>query len=241
MLRRARVAAHRGSDVERFAWERSPSSAIRSAPLSGSHPEDAIQWAVREMKKDGLDNVHTEPVKVPHWVRGQESIEITAPRRAPMVMLGLGNSIGTPAEGVEAEVLVVRSFEELDAAGARVKGRIVLFNAPFTNYGETVQFRGAGPSRAAALGAVAALVRSVGPAGLRLPHNGSPAGMRRGCPQIPAAALTTEDSGPAPAHAGSRHPGPLRLRWRRSSSRCRLLQQSSTELRGRETPGEVCW
>ena len=93
--------------------------------------------------------------------------------------------------GVEGDVLVVRSFEELDAAGPRAKGHIVLFNALFTNYGETVQYRSTGPSRAAALGAVASLVRSVGPAGLRLPHTGA---LRSadGTPQIPAAAISTE-------------------------------------------------
>jgi len=146
------------------------------------------------MKKDGLENVHTEPVKVPHWVRGQESAEIVSPRRQRLVMLGLGNSLGTTPAGIEADVLVVRSYEELDAAGSRVKGRIVAFNVPFTTYGETVQFRSNGPSRAAMLGAVAALVRSVGPPGLRLPHTGA-LRYADGAPQIPAAAITTEDAG----------------------------------------------
>ena len=59
-------------------------------------------------------------------------------------MLGLGNSVGTAPEGVEGELLIVHSFQELDAAGPRIKGKIVLFNVPFTNYGETVQFRGGG-------------------------------------------------------------------------------------------------
>src|SRR6185295_12105422 len=144
-----------------FAWDRlAEIGDTFGNRLSGSQAlEDAIQWAVVQMKKDGLENVRTDPVKVPHWVRGQESIEITAPRKQPMVMLGLGNSVGTPPEGVEAEVVVVRSFQELEAAGDRVRGRIVLYNVPFTNYGETVQFRATGPSRAAALGGVAALVR----------------------------------------------------------------------------------
>src|SRR5512138_2025784 len=108
-------------------------------------------------------------------------------------MLGLGNSIGTPPEGIEADLLVVRDFQELDAAAPRVKGRIVLFNAPFTNYGETVQYRSAGPSRAAALGAVAALVRSVGPPGLRTPHTGA-LRYADGVREIPAAAVTVEDA-----------------------------------------------
>jgi carboxypeptidase Q len=178
-----------------FAWERlAYIGDTFGNRLSGSQSlEDAIQWAVSEMKKDGLENVHTEPVKVPHWVRGQESAEIVSPRRQRVVMLGLGNSVGTPPAGVEGDVLVVRSFAELDTAGTRVKGRIVLFNVPFTNYGETVQFRSNGPSRAALLGAVAALVRSVGPPGLRLPHTGA-LRYADGAPQIPAAAITAEDA-----------------------------------------------
>src|SRR5262245_7679540 len=121
----------------RFAWERlALLGDTFGHRLSGSQSlEEAIQWAAAEMKKDGLDNVHTEPVKVPHWVRGQESLEVIAPRARSLVMLGLGNSVGTPAAGVEGDVLIVRNFEELDSAGSRVKGRIVLFNVPFTNYG----------------------------------------------------------------------------------------------------------
>src|SRR5205823_11138588 len=118
---------------------------------------------------------------------------ITGPRHHAMVMLGLGNSIGTPPDGLEAEVVSVRSFAELDAAASRIKGRIVLFNVAFTNYGETVQYRSTGPSRAAGLGAIAALVRSVGPPGLRLPHTGA-LRYTDGLPQIPAAAITTEDA-----------------------------------------------
>ena len=179
----------------RFAWERlALLGDTFGNRLSGSQNlEDAIDWAVAEMKKDGLENVRKEPVKVPHWVRGMESVEIVSPGRHPLVMLGLGNSVGTPPEGVEADLLVVRSFQELDTAGDRVRGKIVLFNVPFTTYGETVQYRASGPSRAAALGAAAMLVRSVGPAGLRTPHTGS---LRYADdqPRIPAAAITAEDA-----------------------------------------------
>jgi carboxypeptidase Q len=224
----------------RFAWERlAMLGDTFGHRLSGSRSlEEAIQWAVGEMKKDGLENVHTEPVKVPHWVRGQESLEVISPRARPLVMLGLGNSVGTPAAGVEGDVLIVRSFEELESAGSRVKGRIVLFNVPFTNYGETVQYRGSGPSRAAALGAVAALVRSVGPPGLRLPHTG---GLKYtdGAPQIPAAAITTEDADFV-----------QRMHDRGTTVRVRLKMDAKFlpdadsfnvvgEIRGREKPDEV--
>jgi carboxypeptidase Q len=223
-----------------FAWDRlALIGDTFGNRLSGSQAlEDAIQWAVAEMKKDGLENVHTEPVKVPHWIRGRESVELTSPRPMPLVMLGLGNSIGTPAEGIEADVLVVRNFEELDAAADRVKGRIVLYNAPFTNYGETVQFRGTGPSRAAAMGAVAALVRSVGPPGLRLPHTGA-LRYAEGAPQIPAAAITSEDADRL-----------QRMQDRGTRVRVRLKMEAKFlpdadsfnvvgELRGREKPDEV--
>ncbi|MCA1563525.1 MAG: peptidase M28 family protein, partial [Acidobacteria bacterium] len=181
--------------ADRFAWERLAFLGDTFGHrLSGSDAlEDTIRWAAEEMKEDGLENVRLEAVKVPHWVRGQESAEIVAPRRHPMAVLGLGNSVGTPPGGVEAEILVVRTFQELTAAGDRVKGRIVFFNAPFTNYGETVQYRAAGPSRAASLGAVAVLVRSVGPAGLRTPHTGA-LRYAEGLPQIPAAGISAEDA-----------------------------------------------
>jgi len=207
--------------------------------LSGSPNLDAaIHWAVDEMTKDGLENVHTEPVKVPHWVRGHESLEIAGPIPQPLVLLGLGNSVGTPAGGIEAELLVVHSFEELDAAHDRVKGRIVLFNVPFTNYGETVKFRTAGPSRTGALGAAAMLVRSVGPAGLRTPHTGTLV-YAAGQPQIPAAAVTTEDAARLQRMVDRGTTVRLRL-----SMDAHFLPDADSanvvgEIRGRERPDEV--
>lgn len=162
--------------------------------LSGSASlERAIDWVLAEMKHDGLANARTQPVKVPHWVRGRESVTLVSPRMAPLPMLGLGGSIGTPAAGITAPVLVVSSFEELTAKGAEAKGRIVLFDAPFTDYGATGQYRRAGAIAAARSGAVALLIRSVGPYGIRTPHTG---GMRYDSTvtRIPAAALAMEDA-----------------------------------------------
>ncbi|HEX8456729.1 MAG TPA: M28 family metallopeptidase [Pyrinomonadaceae bacterium] len=161
--------------------------------LSGStNLERAIQWALAEMRADGLDNVRAEKVMVPHWVRGAESLELTSPFARSLSMLGLGNSVGTPPEGITAEAVVVRSFDELDALGEqRVRGRIVVYNVPFTTYGATVQYRGAGASRAARYGAVAALVRSVTPVSLQTPHTGA-LNYAADQPQIPAAAITIE-------------------------------------------------
>ncbi len=162
--------------------------------LSGSPQlQAAIEWAVAEMKKDGLDNVHTEPAMVPHWVRGAERAEIVKPIPQPLTMVGLGNSVGTPSAGVEAQTLVVTNFDDLQRRSREAAGRIVVFNVPFTSYGETVAYRTDGPSRAARAGAVAMLLRSVGPPGLRTPHTGV---LRYAddAPKIPAAAISTEDA-----------------------------------------------
>jgi carboxypeptidase Q len=224
----------------RFAWERlALLGDTFGNRLSGSSAlEDAIRWAVAEMKKDGLEHVRAEPVKVPHWVRGQESVEIVSPHRSPLVMLGLGNSVGTPPEGIEAEVLVVRNFTELEAAGDKVKGKIVLFNVPFTNYGETVQYRSSGPSRAAVLGAVAVLVRSVGPSGLRTPHTGA-LRYTDGQPKIPGAAISTEDADRLQRMQGRGTTVRLRLKMEAAFLPDADSANVIGEIRGRERPDEV--
>jgi carboxypeptidase Q len=160
--------------------------------LSGSQNlERAIEWAVTEMKRDKLDNVRAEKVMVPHWVRGEESLEMLAPVPRKLQMLGLGNSIGTPAEGITAEAVVVRDFAELDRLGEQVRGKIVVYNAPFVNYGATVAYRLQGASRAARYGAVAALVRSITPVSLQTPHTGA-MNYDPNQPKIPVAAVTIE-------------------------------------------------
>jgi carboxypeptidase Q len=181
--------------ADRFAWNRLAELADTFGHrLSGSPQlEAALRWAAQEMKKDGLENVRLEKVMVPRWVRGRESAEIVEPARHPLVMLGLGGSVGTGPDGVQAELLIVRSFDELEARSSEARGRIVFFNVPFTSYGETVRHRSAGASRAARHGAVAMLLRSVGPMGLRTPHTGA---LRydETVPKIPAAAIAAEDA-----------------------------------------------
>jgi carboxypeptidase Q len=223
-----------------FAWQRlSELTDSIGNRLSGSPALDrAIAWAVAEMKRDGLENVHTEKVMVPRWVRGSESAEITEPAPHQMVLLGLGDSVGTPNEGIQAEVLVVHGFEDLEAHAANVRGRIVLFNVPFTNYGETVRFRSQGPSRAARLGAVAMFVRAVGPPGLRTPHTGA-LQYASDAPRIPAAALTTEDADRLQrmADRGSR----IVVRLKMDAHFDRDVESANVvgEIRGREMPDEV--
>lgn len=162
--------------------------------LSGSQAlEDALDWALREMQADGLDNVRGEPVMVPRWVRGRESATLVSPRPKDLNMLGLGGSIGTPAGGITAEVLVVSSFDELAERAEDARGRIVLFDVEWQGYGPTVQYRSRGAIEAARVGAVASLIASVGSSSLYTPHTGSMA-YADGIPRIPHAALTIEDA-----------------------------------------------
>jgi carboxypeptidase Q len=183
------------AQADQFAWDRlAELTDTYGQRLSGSdNLNRAIAWAAETMKKDGLENVHTERVMVPKWVRGNESLEITNPPHHVVPMLGLGGSIATPAAGIEAEVIVVSTSEELTKRAADAKGKIVLFNVPYTNYGETVAYRSGGASMAARVGAVASLVRAVGPMGLRTPHTG---GMNyaEGVTKIPTAAIPVEDA-----------------------------------------------
>jgi carboxypeptidase Q len=163
--------------------------------LSGSPSLDvATSWAAGEMRKAGLQNVRTAPVKVPHWVRGAESAVMLSPISRRLPILGLGNSVGTPPEGISAEVVVVSNFDELASLKPeQVRAKIVLYDAPYQGYGRTVAYRIAGASRAAGLGAAAVLVRSVTPLSLRDPHTGTLIYDEK-APRVPAAAVTVEDA-----------------------------------------------
>ncbi|MBI3665984.1 MAG: M28 family peptidase [Acidobacteria bacterium] len=208
--------------------------------LSGSTGlEKAIEWASAQMKKDGLDNVVTPPAKVPHWVRGKESAKIVAPVERPLKMLGLGGSVGTPPEGITAEVVSVSGFDELERLGKeKVAGKIVVYNVPWEGYGRTVQYRGSGASRAAALGAVAMLMRSAGPPPLEMPHTG---GLRYSddAPRIPAAALALEDVAAIQKLVDSGEKVKIHL-----SMEAQTLPDADSanvigEIRGREKPEEI--
>ncbi len=179
--------------------------------LSGSaQAQKAVEYVAGELKALGLE-VKLEKVMVPHWVRGEETAALVQfPGQAPetrqkLVLTALGGSVPTPAEGLTAEVVVVRDFDELNSLGKnKVAGKIVVFNHAFDKqmaaqgrggeaYGEAVVYRSDAPSAAARLGAVAALIRSVGGATYRLPHTGATK-YANDAPKIPAAALAEEDA-----------------------------------------------
>ncbi|WP_251106619.1 M20/M25/M40 family metallo-hydrolase [Alloacidobacterium dinghuense] len=194
--------------------------------LSGSpQAQKAVDYVAAEMRSLGAE-VQLEKTSVPHWVRGAEAGELVSwpgmaeGTKQKIVLTALGGSVATNADGLVADVVVADSFEAVKKLpeGA-VKGKILLFNHPFDKrlaaqgdglnaYGQSVVYRGAGPSVAASLGAVAVLVRSVGGADYRLPHTGATV-YADGLEKIPAAAVTAED---ADLLANLTQQGPVKMR-----------------------------
>jgi len=194
--------------------------------LTGSaQAAKAVEYVASELKVIGCE-VQLEKVTVPHWVRGEETAALVQfPGQAvnttqKIVLCALGPSVATPPNGIEAEVIVVRNFDELKSLSReKVAGKIVLFNYPFDKqmaaegrggeaYGEAVFYRSNGPVAAARQGAIACLIRSVGGADYRLPHTGE-TDYVNDAPKIPAGAVTAED---ADLIADLVRQGPVRLK-----------------------------
>lgn len=162
--------------------------------LAGSQSlEDAIDYMLAQLKADGLENVHGEEAVIPHWIRGEESATMLQPRVHPLPMLGLGYSIGTGPAGITADVIVVKSFDELQARASEVPGKIVVYNNDYLGYGISVEYRALGAARAAKLGAVASLIRSVASLSIDSPHTGMQ-DYQDGVKKIPTACITVEDA-----------------------------------------------
>lgn len=213
------------------------------------------------MKADGLENVHTEKVLVPHWVRGKEHGALVAPVSRPLHLLALGGSVGTPPGGITAPVVVVSSYEALERLGPEVKGKIVLFDnpmqaydpgdpqrgqGPHSGYGEAVVFRSTGAIHAAKLGAVAVLVRSVTARSLRSPHTGATR-YDAATPAIPAVAVSTEDAAliarlaRGPAAQGASRAQPVKVHLELGARTLPDAESANVigELRGTTRPEEL--
>src|SRR5436309_3835378 len=179
--------------------------------LTGSaQAAKAVEYVASELKAIGCE-VQLEKVSVPHWVRGDETAALVQwPGMAEnttqkIVLCALGGSVATPKDGIAADVVAVKSFDELKAMPRdKVAGKIVLFNYPFDKqmaaqghsgeaYGEAVVYRGDGPSAAARQGAAACLIRSVGGADYRIPHTGQTK-YADDAPKTAAGAVTAEDA-----------------------------------------------
>jgi len=241
-----RIAATsaRTSDV---GWQRLTELVDRyGARITGSAAlTGATEWAEGRMREDGLDAVRLEPVQVPHWVRGAEWGRVIRPVDQPLVLLGLGGSVGTGGT-LRAPMVAFESMDGLRTSPDRLDGKIAFVNQQMPPYDEErdspgyaqgVEVRLHAASEAARRGAVAALVRSVTAVSLRTPHTGA-LRYEPGVRKIPAAAVTIED---ADLLARLAREGPVKIAL---SLGARTLPDAPSanvvgELRGRELPDDI--
>jgi carboxypeptidase Q len=182
---------------------------IGPRPAGSAAYARATEYVGEELRKLGLE-VTFEEVEVKPWIRGKESAQLvqwhgmTPNSTQRLVVTALGGSPTTSQDGITADVVVVKNFDELQTLGReKVAGKIVVFTHKFDRrkaegglpgdaYGEAVAYRGRGAIEAAKLGAAASLIRSAGGAEYRLAHTG---GMNtRNGPIVPAGALAAEDA-----------------------------------------------
>lgn len=173
--------------------------------LSGSPQAQKAVEMTFNMMKQYCDTVYLQECMVPHWVRGEkETGRIMGTKKGNLTVniLALGGSVATPDKGLTAEVVMISSFDEMQKMGEKkIKGKIVFFNHPFDNarintfqaYGECVEYRWAGPAKAAKMGAVATIVRSMTGSIDEFPHTGSMRYDSAGI-KIPCAAIATRDA-----------------------------------------------
>ena len=154
-----------------YEWLRDLTTNIGSR-LSGSEgAEKAVVWGEKLMKEVGLDSVWLQPVMVPYWVRGDKEVAnyTINGKQKNVPICALGGSIATSKDGLKAQVIEVKSLEEAEALGEKLKGKIVFFNRPFDNtlirtfvaYGGCVSQRVAGARVCGKFGAKGVIVRSM--------------------------------------------------------------------------------
>lgn len=212
---------------------------VGARPAGSQAYARAVELTRSWLAEDGA-TPRVEPVPVHVWARGVESLTLLAPTVRPLAVLGLGGTVGTP--GIEAPVVVVRSFDEL---GPQVAGKIVLYDTPMgdgapavARYGTAVQYRWAGASKAAAFGAVASLVRSVTTRSLYTVHTGA-MGYDDASPHIPTAAITPEDAAQIDRLVARGVEVRVRLQLDDGPAADAVDANVIGELRGREKPDEV--
>ena len=213
--------------------------------LSGS-PGDraAVAWGVATLRALGFSNVRAEKVLVPVWRRISESASMTAPYPQSFAVAALGGSVSTPDGGITAEVVEAGSLAAVDALGEKANGKIVFIWKTTERardghgYGETVPIRSAGAVRAAKLGALAVLIRSVGTDDDRLPHTGAMSYDEK-TPKIPAAALSTPDADLLHRVLAEGRPVTVTLNLRTETGPDAESANVVGEIPGREMPGEI--
>jgi carboxypeptidase Q len=239
-----RDAAMAGHDVA-YSWVSELSTRFGPRPAGSSSEQQAAAWAVTRLKALGFENVHLETFPITAWVRGTESAQLTAPSSQPLVIAALGESPPTPAAGLDGEVAIFPTLEDLKAAApASLTGKIAMVAQRMVRaqdgagYVAAVEARIDGPHEAAQRGAIAFLLRSVGTDDHRLAHTGT-ARYFDGRVPIPSFALSNPDADQIERIAALGQSVRVHLFSGASYVPNSQSQNVIAEVRGRERPEEV--
>lgn len=207
-------------------------------PAGSRSEQQAAAWAADYLRAQGFQNVRIEEFPLVGWERGEDSGAIIGAHPQPLVLAALGHSPATPRGGIEADVVRFTTLDDLRAApDASVRGKIVYVDLgqmhPMqdgSGYGPQTRVRGAGPGVAAAKGAAAFILRSVGSDENRLPHTGTTQYVD-GKATVPSFALSAPDADQVSRLIALGEPVRLRL-----SSTARTYQTHSQNVIG-DLPG----
>lgn len=219
--------------------------------LSGSTgAEKAVAATASMLQEAGADTVYLQPCMVPKWVRGEKEVGralLSDGKSMALNIVALGNAVGTPSNGITAGIVEVKSFKELDELSKeKIKGKIVFFNyrmdprfiSTFRAYGDAGVYRSQGPSRAAGLGAIGVIVRTLSPVLDDHPHTGATR-YEEDKPKIPAVAISTNG---AEALSKAIQAGKVKSVYLKTS--CKMMGEVLSynvigEMRGTTLPNEV--
>jgi len=239
-----RDAAMAGHDIA-YSWVSELSTRFGPRPAGSTNEQQAAEWAAARLKALGFENVHIETFPITAWVRGTESAQITAPSEQPLVIAALGESPPTPIAGLEGDVVIFPTLENLKAAApASLNGRIAMVAQRMVRaqdgagYGAAVLARIEGPQEAAQRGAIAYLLRSVGTDNHRIAHTGTTQYVD-GRVAIPSFALSNPDADQIERIAALGQTVRVRLFSGASYVPNAHSQNVIADVRGRERPREV--
>jgi len=195
---------HTLTQAHAYDWLTHLSEKIGGRLAGSAGADEAVKYTEGVMQGMKLDDVSLQPCTVKEWHRNGEAVVDIVGDGDPIALtaLALGNSVGTAAEGLTAEVIEVTSLDEVHELGREgVEGKIVFYNRPmdptqlrtFNAYGGAVDQRVWGASTAAQYGGLAAVVRSMTLSLDDVPHTGTLA-YKEEFTKVPGIAISTMDA-----------------------------------------------
>jgi acetylornithine deacetylase/succinyl-diaminopimelate desuccinylase-like protein len=239
-----RDAAMAGHDIA-YSWVSELTTRFGPRPAGSANEQHAAEWAAARLKALGFENVHIESFPLTAWVRGAESAQLVGPDPQPLAIAALGESPPTPPAGLEGDVVMFATLDELEAAaGGSLTGKIAMVTQRMvraqdgSGYGAAVAARVDGPHEAAQRGAIAFLLRSLGTDSHRLAHTGTTR-YADGKVPVPCFALSAPDADQIERLGALGQVVRVRLYSSASYVPDAHSQNVIAEVRGRERPEEV--